>query len=666
MDRPKHRRCIFLGIALLAGSALLLLGRHWASEPAPVALTTDAPALQQTAPPLDQAEPASPLEAAAPAEPTAATSHTTIASGFRGRIVDAVTRQPVKQFKVQLLRFKRGDYGQPEEITRDFTSQTGRFAWRDAPAGVWRATVSAPGYQHFSIENLEISADKATREFVMPLLRGYALRGRVYEHSTGTGFAGAGISFRPSEGGEDFVGQRPRATSKEDGSFTLEGVPGGNVVVTIESPSHAPRVVEVAVEEKTPPLEIAIFTGGTLAGSLTTAAGEPITGSIHLEGPSMNFVIPVRPSGEFSYKHLRPGPYRISATTSAGGASQVIVLGQDEIRTGIVLVMEAGRSVRGIVRGLPPTQVDDVEIFLRNESRDRSITSQVDQHGAYALNGVPAGRAVITVFSQWLQFDKTVDVPADQDLTLDLVFPTGARLSGRVTQGGKPATGGAVYMRPVEDKSDMLYRSYIQADGSYAIEGLPPGDYRLRAHEDVSRLVTIAGDTELNIDIPSVQLAVRVLEDGGAVPIVGAEAHIRGSEPATARVRGDRQTDHFGEFRLTGIEPGESVLMIYKPGYELHREKIAYSAPMSKTITLRKSAGVEVRVKPGSRRFPRGFTITQYIPGNDYMIDLWMPLDREGLCHVPSALAGTSFHIGRFSGDPIVIEEWDGQSFELP
>jgi len=30
-----------------------------------------------------------------------------------------------------------------------------------------------------------------------------------------------------------------------------------------------------------------------------------------------------------------------------------------------------------------------------------------------------------------------------------------------------------------------------------------------------------------------------------------------------------------------------------------------------KTITLRKSAGVEVRVKPGSRRFPRGFTLTQ-------------------------------------------------------
>jgi hypothetical protein len=220
--------------------------------------------------------------------------------------------------------------------------------------------------------------------------------------------------------------------------------------------------------------------------------------------------------------------------------------------------------------------------MLRPESKPGSFSAQPDQHGAYALNGVPAGRAVISVFGPHLQFDRTVDVPADQDLTLDLVFPTGARLSGRITKGGKPVAGRSVWMRPAEDKSDTLYQAMTQADGSYEIEGLPPGDYRLRADEDISRLVGIAGDAVLNIDIPSVQLAVRVLEDGGAVPIVGAKAYVRGSEPATARV------------------------------------------------------------------------------------DLWMPLNREDICHVPAALAGTTFHIGRFSGEPIVFEEWDGQSFDLP
>jgi hypothetical protein len=664
MDRPKHRRFFFLVIALLAGGALLLIARHWTAPPEPIAQPAGTPTQQSPAPATDPSEPSTLLRPSAHAAPTAEVPRAKPAAGFRGRIIDAVTRQPVSEFEVKLVRAH--SYNQEEPVTRSFKSTTGRFMWSDAPAGSWRAAVSTRGYQQFNLDDLEISADKATREFLMPLLRGHALRGRVFEHSTGTGIAGAQISFRPSDADEDHFGRRPRATSKDDGSFTLDGVPAGNVVVSIAAPSHAPRSVEVAVDEKTPPLEIAVITGGTIAGTVTTAAGAPIAGSIHVEGPLMNLGTHTNAAGDFSFKHLRPGTYRVSAATSEGSASQVIALGQDEVRTGIVLAMGVGRSVRGMVRGLQAIALDDVEIILRHASKPGSFSAQPDQHGAYALNGVPAGRAVITVFGPHLQFDRTVDVPADQDLTLDLVFPTGARLSGRVTTGGKPVAGGSVWMRPDEDKSDTLYQATTQADGSYAIEGLPPGDYRLRASQDISRLVSIAGDAVLNIDIPSVQLAVRVVEDGGAVPIVGAKAYVRGSEPETARVRGDRETDHFGEFRLTGIEPGDIVLMIYKAGYELHREKIAYSVPISKTIALRKSAGVDVRVKAGSRRFPRGFTLTQYIPNNEYQIDLWMPLDREGLCHVPAALAGTTFHVGRFSGEPIVFEEWDGQSFELP
>jgi hypothetical protein len=271
------------------------------------------------------------------------------------------------------------------------------------------------------------------------------------------------------------------------------------------------------------------------------------------------------------------------------------------------------------------------------------------------------------VFGPHLQFRKAVEMPAEQDVTLDIVFPTGARLSGRVTQGGKPAANKQLWMRPVDDKSGTLYRADTSEDGQYEIEELPAGEYRLRVEEDIRRAITMAGDAVLNIDIPSVQLSARVVEDGGLVPIVGAKVYLIGSAPETARVRGDAQSDDFGQFTLTGIEPGEIVLMVYKPGYTMHREKIAYSSPITnRTITLRESAGVEVRVQPASRRFPHGFTITQSFPGNDDVIDIWIPLDGERVGHVPSALAGTRLQIGRFSGPPIVIDEWDGQPFDLP
>ena len=666
MDRPKHRRLILLGLVLFAGGVLLLLGRQWASAPSPPPEPANMRTRQLVEPQPEKAEPAT-VEAvalSAPAPPSARPS--AIPTGFRGKIIDAVTRQPVKEFDVELIRVRREAYTEDEPISRHFKSETGRFAWVDVAAGAWRARVAAPGYQRFYVDDLRISEGEATREFVMPLFRGLPVGGRVFELSTGAGIADAWISFRPAGDGGRAFRRTDYAKSKDDGSFTLDGVPGGDIVLMVGAQDHAVRELPVLVDEKTPPQEIALSTGGTIAGMVTTTAGVPVKGRVYLQGPGPGYMGEANEAGQFSYKHMPAGRYSVAADTSAGSARQEFVLRQDEIKEGIVLVVGAGRSVRGIVRGSRPEQVQATYLWLQTESGNTSFSVRPNERGAYAINGVPPGHAVMTVLGAGLEFEKSVEVLADQDVTLDIVLPAGARLSGRVTQGGKPAAHKNVWMRPVENKSDTLYRVTTKEDGQYEIEGLPSGDYFLRADEDISRRITMAGDAVLNIDIPSVQLAARVVEDGGAVPIVGANVYLRGSAPETARVRGDKQTDDFGQFALTGIEPGEIVLMVYKPGYEMHREKIAYSSPITnKTITLRKSPGVEVRVQPGSRRFPRGFTITQSFPGNDYVVDLWMPLDREGTCHVPSALAGTTFQIGRFSGKPIVIEEWDGQPFEL-
>lgn len=664
MERSKHRRYILPGFVLLAGAVLLLLGRQWMSAPDPVSEAARPATPQAGEPQREQGELATVAATTSNAANTSAPS-SAARTGFRGRIIDAVTRNPVPEFDVTMIRLRREAYTQDEPLTRSFKSATGRFIWADAAEGSWRAAVTAPGYQQFNVDDLQISAGKAPREIVMPLQRGYAVRGRVFERSTGAGVVDAVITFRPASGEEDYSGRRRHAKSKDDGAFVLDGIPGGDVALIVFAQEHAQRVVRVFVDEKTPAQEIEISTGGVVAGTVTTAAGAPVKGSILIRGPGINFFGETNPQGGFSYQHMRAGPYQVSANTGAGASSVEFTLGEDEIKDTLVLMLEAGHSIRGVIRGLRAEQRSDVEIMLRPDSRPGSISAPVDPQGAYVLNGVPPGRAVMTVFSASLQLDKTVEMPIDRDMTVNIDFPVGSRLSGRITQGGKPAPSRIVWMRPVESKANMLYRAASKEDGQYEIDGLPPGEYFLRANEDISRSITIAGDAVLNIDIPLVQLSARVVEDG-AVPIVGANVYVRGSDPETARVRGDKQTDDFGQFALTGIEPGEIVLMVYKSGYELHREKIVYSSPITnRTITLRKSPGVEVRVQSGSSRFPRGFTLTQYVPGNQYAMDLWMPLDREGVCHVPGELAGTTFNIGRYSGDPIVIEDWDGQSFEL-
>jgi hypothetical protein len=566
----------------------------------------------------------------------------------------------VREFEVKMRRVQRGpQWRQEEPLTQTFQSNSGRFSWAEVPADTWKVTVAAHGYLQFDLGEVTIAAGKSTREVVMPLLRGFSLRGRVFAASTGAGIPDAWVGFRVVSTWQG-AHENPYAKSKDDGTFLLDGVPGGDIEVMVGAQGYAGRMVEVVMDEKTPPQEIALAVGGTIAGVLRTASGAPIAGHVSLG----NFLVvdtASKPSAEFSFDHLPAGHYVISA----GTAKQEIELGQNERREDLVLVVAAGRTVRGSIRGVRPEQLTHSEIMLQTASM--FMRASANEQGAYAIDGVPPGRANLTAHAGDRQMHQTIDVPADRDLALDLVFPAGARLSGRVTQAGKPAIERTVWMAPADAKSEWVYRGSTAPDGSYEIEGLPLGEYRVRAEEDISRTITIAGDAVLNIDIPSVQLSGRVVEDPSSIPIVNAYVCMRGIDSATARVHGYKATNDFGEFSLTGFEPGEVMLIVYMAGYELYQEKLSYSVPITnKTIALRKSSGVEVRVRRTADREPaRGFVLVDTIPNAQLEVDLWIPLNREGVGSLPSALAGSKLAIQSQRGKQIVIEEWDGQPLEL-
>ena len=665
MDRQKHRLSVLIAVVLLAGGAFAL-GRQWISTPPPASEPGSGSTPQLVERPSPNARPAS-VEAgnssavAAASAPTAAAG----AAAFRGRVIDAVSQQPVQEFEVHLI-WVRPDTGTTNEpVSKPFRSASGRFIWTALAEGTWHAAITAPGYQQFNLDKLDLKRS-GTREIAMPLRRGYELRGRVVELSSGAAVVGAWISFRPS-GTEDDFWHKPYAQSQEDGSFSLDGIPGGDFILTVQESQHAWRRVAVTVNEKTPPQEIALSTGGTIAGTLMTAAGAPVKALVTLQGPGeFDFGVQTSETGQFAFEHLAASSYRLASSTDAGRVSHEVTLGEDEINANVVLVLDSGRRISGTVNGFRPEQRDRIQVVARHEYKPGLIRATVDQRGTYALIGVSPGNVVVSVFGPSVQFERRVVVPSEADVTLDIEYPSGARVSGVVTQGGKPVRETTVRLQRVGDKSEVLYQATTSEQGRYEVEGLPPGEYFMRAKGDIVRRIPVVGDAVQNIEITSLRLSARVVEDGGAVPVVGAHVYARGTGRETAGVRSNTQTDDFGRFDLTGIEPGEIVLIVYKPGYELHREKILYSAPgTNQAITLRRSAGVEVRVKPGGRRLPRGFTITPSLPGSDYAVDLWMPVSREGTSHVPNALAGTTFQIGRVSGKPIVIEKWDGQPFEL-
>jgi hypothetical protein len=581
MQRPRRHWFIFLGLVLAVAMLLLVRGvMHRAED--------DAAAERVT-----QTRPESPPPAAtAPESRPTVPSPATEGSLLRGRVVDAVTREAVQKFAIQLQRLNTTNEEPP--ITRDFQSAAGTFEWRDAPVGNWYVTVIAPDYQRFVIEDLEIAAGQETADLTLQLLRGYQVKGRVFDEGSGAGIADAVVMYHESTA-DIGMARSGNAVSKQDGSFVLEGIPLGRIRLTVASPEHAQRALEIAVSRQTPPVEIGLASGGSISGFVVTAAGAPIAAPVALINEENHSQIErASEDGAFSFDHLAAGRYRV-ATGMAG--AQEIVLARNERREGVVLTAQSrGRSVRGTVTGLAREELTNAFVVLVSQARGALAMRPLDAKGEFVLNGVPPGRADLRIElgSSSRSMQKAIEVPADKDLVVELDFPAGVRLSGRVTQGDKPVGAGkTIWMEPVVRAQGSSYRGRTAADGTYRIEGVAAGEYEVLASANARRRIRIADeDVVLDLEMPAVQLAGRVIEDGGTAPVIEALvcATVIGAEPGY--IRPNDRSDHFGQFKLAGLEQSEVVLSAYKRGYELYRERMSYSAPITDmTIKLRPGTG---------------------------------------------------------------------------
>jgi hypothetical protein len=660
----KHRIAIF-GLVLVAIGAVLLFGHQWTATSESTLIQVEHVSPVET--PVTRDEPPPITEAAtANTEPTA--TATAPGGTFRGQVIDAVTRQPVPQFEIWLAVPQKVVRNKPQ-VTRAFRSSDGRFTWTQAPAGNWDITVVAPRYRHFLMDGLNVAVGKTTREVVVPLQLGHLLKGRVFDQVSGAGIADARIGFREADAAYPNFMRERYATSKKDGTFEIDGVPGGEMIVKAAAHLYASREITVMVNDDTPSTQIGLSTGGKIAGMVVTASGAPAKGYVTLAGPGTpDGGLELDETGGFIFANRPAGSYRLLANTSAGGARLELELAENEIREDIVLKVGEGRSVRGVIKGLRAEQLDRTFISVWPESMRSQLSARPDGQGGYRVNGIPPGRARVNLDADMSHhFDKTIDVPADKDVVLDIVFPPGVRLSGRITQAAKPVAATTVWVGSADGKAETGYRSRTAEDGRYEIQGVPPGEYRVTVHEGTSRLVTIASDMVVDIDMPLVELGGRVVEDGGTTPIVGVGVHVIGIEHKTALVGRYKESDDFGNFQLIGLEPGELLLSVYKPGYEMHREKISYSSPITnKAIRLRKSAGVKVNVRRVSFAGPlERFYMRETLPNIERGIGLWVTVDRDGVGYLPSELAGSSLKITFSGAPPIVIEKWNGQPLDL-
>jgi hypothetical protein len=589
-------------------------------------------------------------------------------------VIDAATRQAVREFELRFAEWGRSAPDQDVPAAQKFRTADGSFEWQRIPPGQLGLIAEAPGYQRF-LTDLTFVKGKTTQEVIIPLVRGFVLRGRIYDETSGAGIASAYIGFHET-GRHRFEGQwrlRPRTQSQVGGAFVLNGIPGGRITLEVGSSNYASREIDLVVDENTVPLEIGLSTGGTIAGRLagpdgvTQVAGS--AGVVLLNGGS-GYTIRTNDAGEFSFRNLAAGTYRVTGSGPGGSVTQDFVLAESERIEGVILALRGGRTIRGTITGLRPAELKALTISAHREDHMAAThaPATINEDGEYELRDVPPGRVRLAAdVSMRRQLARSLEVPANSDVTVDFDFPRGARVRGRVTQRGRPIAGAWLEPRPTVDNDKLYnYGASTSSTGNYVIDDLPHGEYTMWIQGFRSRPFQVAGDTVFDIDA-SPQLAGRILEDNGKVPIAEAQLDVWPADPGTSRMRAFDRSDHYGRYAIAGLEPGELILTVYKPGFEMHRERIAYTSPMlDMTIRLVRGTGVQVRAHDAASGKPlRGLSGYELLLNGGSGVRLDVPLDEKGVGQIPSALAGATLVLGTQDHDPQTVRSWNGQRLDL-
>ncbi len=259
---------------------------------------------------------------------------------IRGRVEDAATHRPLTDFSASYESPRGGGFGGVQirmggESEKTFQSADGTFELTDVPAGKWKVVASAPGYRPADAAGIEIGEGETKEGVVLSLKKGASVSGRVLDPRRGTGVPNASVSWSEGSGAPGFgpaaaaiarlSGGGTAVSTDADGRYRLDGLSTGKVTIAAEHPDYleASRQVEVEDEET---VDLTLSLGGSIAGSVVGKDGRSaVPGArVSLDDPGGGFGMGEESTradaaGGFLFEHLKPGRYRVSAKSNAGG-----------------------------------------------------------------------------------------------------------------------------------------------------------------------------------------------------------------------------------------------------------------------------------------------------------------------------------------------------------
>ena len=108
------------------------------------------------------------------------------------------------------------------------------------------------------------------------------------------------------------------------------------------------------------------------------------------------------------------------------------------------------------------------------------------------------------------------------------------------------------------------------------------------------------------------------------------------------------------------------MLTVYKPGYEMFRERITYDSPATgMTIRLRQNRGVEIKARDARSGRPLQDIYVNEMIGDRNGSRLRLQLDENGTAFIPAALAGSTLSFSASGYVSAIVHAWSGEELDL-
>lgn len=540
------------------------------------------------------------------------------ASKIIGQVVGP-DKKPIAGAEVSLTRSQSGGIGNEmfKMIVRDSATagDDGRFVFDNVSPGTISLSAEAPSWREAKIDGIDVPQGKDVEGIEILLKPGATVSGRVLSPD-GRPVIGARVGLVTDEPEPMGLGG---TTSDGDGAYRLEGLTPGRFSLEATSEDYVRATKEIEARAGANKLDLQFEGGQQVSGSVTDTSGTPLGGAwVQLAAAGRDWGGPettTKPDGTFKVEGVGDGDYKINASregfASTFGAQDVHVEGKPV--AGLRVQLGVGGRITGTISGVDPAKLTQVDVRAFGEGPGAS--SAVDRRGTYKLENLQPGNwtvtASIAATGQQAR-GKVVLEAGTSEASLDLQFGQGLTLSGRALQGESAIVGAVLFAQGTNVNHSAWGRT--GAEGSFRMEGLEPGTYRVELRQwetglSYDETFEITSSREVTLKIPTARIVGRIVDGSDRKAISGVTVSLArsGQEGRGSAVQQRGATsDLNGRFEIANITDGTWIVTASKTGYAASTAEVSVQGHDvdDVSVVLDATEGLALEARLPSGRIP--------------------------------------------------------------